>query len=141
MNIRILAAIAGLAAVTLFMANAEAADSAPAKPVGVTGMNDAVGSVDLAPHKLTGALADYDLRSRLIAIAPGGAVHEHAHAGRPGIVLVTKGNVIEYRGAKSRSLRPGDSWQEDADTVHWFRNPSLSEVAEIWAVDLVPKKK
>ena len=131
----------GLAMAVLFTMHAGAQDMAPDKPVGVDGMNDAVGMVDLAAHKLPGAAGDYDLRSRRISIAPGGAVHNHPHAGRPGIVLVTKGTVVEYRGAASRTLHPGDSWQENSDTVHWFRNPSGTEAAEIWAVDLVPKKK
>jgi quercetin dioxygenase-like cupin family protein len=114
---------------------------APDKPVGVSGANDPVGLVDLAAHNMPGSFADYDLRSRLVSVAPGGAVNNHPHAGRPGIVLVTKGVVIEYRGATSRTLHPGDSWQENSDTVHWFRNPSSTEVAEVWSVDVVPKKK
>lgn len=120
---------------------ASAADTAPEKPAGLTGTNDAVGLVDLAPHNLPGAIGDYDLRARTIGIAPGGAIHNHPHAGRPGIVRVTKGTVIEYRGTTERTLKAGDSWFENAETVHWFRNPSSTEVAEIWAVDLVPKKK
>lgn len=120
---------------------ASAADTAPEKPAGLTGLNDAVALVDLAQHKLPGSIGDYDLRARTIGIAPGGAIPNHPHAGRPGIVRVTKGTVIEYRGTTERTLKAGDSWFENADTVHWFRNPSSTEAAEIWAVDLVPKKK
>ncbi len=120
---------------------ASAADPAPDKPIGLTGAADAVGSVDLVPHNLPGSISDYDLRARTIGIAPGGAIHSHPHAGRPGIVRVTRGTVIEYRGTTERTLKVGDSWFETADTVHWFRNPSSTEAAEIWVVDLVPKKK
>jgi quercetin dioxygenase-like cupin family protein len=120
---------------------ASAADTAPEKPVGVTGTADAVGLVDLAPHNLAGSASDYDLRARIVGIAPGGAIHNHSHAGRPGIVRVTKGTVIEYRGAAERKLYLGEWWVENADTVHWFRNPSSTEAAELWVVDLVPKKK
>lgn len=120
---------------------AGAADTAPDQPVGLTGLNDAVALVDLAQHKLANATADYDLRARTIGIAPGGAIHNHPHAGRPGIVRVIKGTVIEYRGTTERTLKAGDSWFENVDTVHWFRNPSSTEAAEIWAVDLVAKKK
>lgn len=118
-----------------------AADTAPEKPVGLTGTADAVGLVDLAPHNLPGSASDYDLRARTIGIAAGGAIHNHPHAGRPGIVRVTKGTVIEYRGTAKRTLKVGDSWYENADTAHWFRNPSKTKAAEIWVVDLVPKKK
>jgi len=120
---------------------AGAADTPPEKPVGLTGTNDAVGLVDLAPHNLPGSIGDYDLRARTVGIAPGGAIHNHPHAGRPGVVRVTKGTVVEYRGSAERSLKVGDYWFENADTVHWFRNPSATEAAEIWVVDLVPKKK
>lgn len=118
-----------------------AADTPPEKPVGLSGAVNAVGVVDLAPHQMPGTMSDYDLRARRIGIAPGGGIHSHPHAGRPGIVYVTQGTVIEYRGDTQRTLKPGDAWYEDADTVHWFRNPSSSEPAELWVVDLMPKKK
>lgn len=136
---RLVAPLLSLAVLLSFTAHA--ADTAPEKPVGVTGTSDAVGLVDLAPHNLSGSINDYDLRARTIDIAPGGAIPNHPHAGRPGIVRVIKGTVIEYRGTTERTLKAGDSWFENADTVHWFRNPSSTESAEIWAVDLVPKKK
>lgn len=118
-----------------------AADMPPEKPVGLTGAADAVGVVDLAPHNLAGAMGDYELRARVIGLAPGGAIHSHPHQGRPGIVRITQGTVIEYRGEASRTLKVGDTWYENAETTHWFRNPSQAEAAEIWVVDLVPKKK
>ena len=124
-----------------FLLPASAADTPPEKPVGLTGTVDAVGSVDLAPHNLPGSVSDYDLRARTVGLAPGGAIHNHPHAGRPGIVRVTKGTVVEYRGTSERTLKVGDSWYENADTTHWFRNPSNTEAAEIWVVDRVPKKK
>ncbi|MBL8470768.1 MAG: cupin domain-containing protein [Rhodocyclaceae bacterium] len=127
-------------ALSSFTARA-AGDTPPEKPVGLSGASDPVGSVDFAPHELPGAISDYELRARLIAIAPGGATQPHPHKGRPGIVRVTKGTLIEYRGDSRRTVHAGDAWYENADTVHWFRNPSDSEAAEIWAVDIVPKKK
>lgn len=135
----VLAAISSLA--VQLGVSAHAAETPPEKPVGLTGGNDAVGMVDLAPHNLPGTLADYALRARAIGVAPGGAIHSHSHAGRPGIVRVTKGTLIEYRGTTERTLHVGDWWFENADTVHWFRNPSTTEAAEIWAVDLVPRQK
>lgn len=125
----------------LASASGSAADTPPEKAVGLTGTNDAVGLVDLAPHDFSGSLSGYDLRARTIGVAPGGAIPGHSHAGRPGVARVTKGTIIEYRGSAERTLHPGDSWFENADTVHWFRNPSSTEAAELWVVDLVPKKK
>jgi len=125
----------------LLSVSAGAADTAPEKPVGLTGTAEAVGAVDLAAHNMPGAISDYELRARTIGLAPGGAIPNHPHAGRPGIVRVIKGSVIEYRGANERALKAGDVWYENSDTVHWFRNPSSTESAELWVVDLVPKKK
>lgn len=133
------ASLLGLACLLPISANA--ADIAPEKASGQTGAAVGVGSVDLAPHNLPGAIGDYELRARVIGISPGGAIPNHPHAGRPGIVRVTKGTVIEYRGETKRTLEIGDTWYENADTVHWFQNPHSSEAAEIWVVDLVPKKK
>ncbi|NML28115.1 cupin domain-containing protein [Zoogloea dura] len=135
----LLAALLGSA--LLISAPARAADTPPDKPTGLSGAGDAVGLVDLSPHNLPGAIGDYDLRARTIGIAPGGGINAHPHAGRPGIARVTKGTLIEYRGSTERTLKVGDVWFENADTVHWFRNPSSTEAAELWVVDLVPKKK
>ncbi|MFD1711386.1 cupin domain-containing protein [Ottowia sp. GY511] len=114
--------------------------AAPAKNSGLSG-DAPVGLVDLAAHKMPGSMADYDLRARLLTLAPGGGAAVHPHAGRPGIVLVVKGMVIEGRGNDQRVLRTGEHWQETAETSHWFTNPSNSETAQLWAVDIVPKKK
>lgn len=125
----------------LLSTQAIASDTPPEKAVGISGAADAVGTVDLTPHTLPGATGDYELRARAVGLAPGGAIPSHPHAGRPGVVRVTKGTVIEYRGSTTRTLQPGDYWFENNDTVHWFRNPSNTETAELWVVDLVPKKK
>ena len=132
---------APLLSLTVLLSPPASANTAPEKPVGVTGTADAVGAVDLAAHNMPGSIGDYDLRARAVGLAPNGAIHNHPHAGRPGIVRVTKGTVIEYRGTTERTLKVGDAWYENADTVHWFRNPSSTEAAELWVVDLVPRKK
>ena len=114
--------------------------TAPAKNSGLGG-DAPVGLVDLAAHKMPGSPSDYDLRARMLTLAPGGGVAVHPHAGRPGIVLVVKGMVIEGRSNDQRVLRAGEHWQETAETSHWFTNPSNSETAQLWAVDIVAKKK
>lgn len=125
----------------LLAAPAGAADTPPEKAVGLSGATEAVGVVALAPHELPGSPGDYDLRARTLSIAPGGGIPSHSHAGRPGIARVTKGSLVEYRGTTARTLQVGDWWFENADTVHWFRNPSSTDDAELWVVDLVGKKK
>ena len=114
--------------------------TAPTQAAGMSG-DVAVGLVDLAAHKMPGTTADYDLRARAITLAPDGGAPAHPHAGRPGIVRVVKGTVVEGRGSAQRTLKAGDFWLENHDTTHWFRNPSQTEAAELWIVDIVPKKK
>jgi quercetin dioxygenase-like cupin family protein len=111
----------------------------PAQNVGIGG-GTPVGTVDMAAHKMAGATGDYELRARLLVIAPDGGAAPHPHAGQPGIVRVIKGTVVEGRGSAQRVLKAGDYWFENADTTHWFRNPSRTEAAELWAVDIVKKK-
>ena len=136
-----------LAATLAACGSAPTASSAPAGPVtprtqaaGMSG-DVAVGLVDLAAHKMPGNTADYDLRARAITLAPDGGAPAHPHAGRPGIVRVIKGTVVEGRGTAQRTLKAGDFWLENHDTTHWFRNPSKTQAAELWIVDIVPKKK
>lgn len=114
--------------------------TAPTQNAGIEG-NTPVGLVDLAAHHMKGNTGDYDLRARLLTIAPGGGAAPHPHAGQPGIVRVIKGTLVEGRGSTQRVLKAGDFWFENADTTHWFRNPSATEPTELWAVDIVPKKK
>lgn len=133
--------LGGVLVALLLSTQVAASDTPPEKATGISGGAEAIGTVDLAPHSLPGTTGDYELRARAVGIAPGGAIPSHPHAGRPGVVRVTKGTVIEYRGATSRTLQVGDYWFENNDTVHWFRNPSTTEAAELWVVDLVPKKK
>ncbi len=133
-----------LAAALLLAACASQPDTAavtpPDKSAGIGG-DAPVGLVDLAAHRMPGTMADYDLRARLLTLAPDGGAAAHPHAGRPGIVRVVKGTVVEGRGSARRVLHAGDYWFENADTTHWFRNPSRTDTAELWAVDIVPKKK
>ena len=56
--------------------------------------------------------------------------------GGHGIYLTTR-----HGGDAKRVLKPGDFWLETFDTSHWFVNPSTTEAAELWVVDIVPKKK
>jgi quercetin dioxygenase-like cupin family protein len=84
------------------------------------------------------AMAGYELRGRRIVIAPGGTITEHSHADRPGIVYILEGTLTEYRNGVARIVKPGDTWAEEANTVHWIENKT-DKPCVIWAVDLVKK--
>lgn len=81
----------------------------------------------------------YELRGRRIVLAPGGTVTEHSHADRPGIVYILEGTLTEYRNGVGRIVKPGDTWAEEANTVHWMEN-TTDKPAIFWAVDLVKKQ-
>ncbi|HEY8102818.1 MAG TPA: cupin domain-containing protein [Burkholderiaceae bacterium] len=85
------------------------------------------------------AMDGYELRGRRIIIAPGGTITEHSHADRPGIVYILEGSLTEHRKGVGRVVKPGDTWAEEADTIHWIEN-TTDKPAVIWAVDLVKKQ-
>ena len=82
------------------------------------------------------AMAGYELRGRRVTLAPGGAVIEHSHADRPGIVYILEGSLTEGRGGKARVYKAGDSWAEDTTALHWLEN-TTDKPAVFVAVDLV----
>lgn len=114
-----------------------AAGKKPEKTQGLEGTQTSIQQFPLAAQ--IPSMAGYELRGRRITIVPGGAITEHSHADRPGIVYILEGSMTEHRGDVARVVKPGDSWAEDAGTVHWFEN-TTDKPCVIWAVDLVAKK-
>lgn len=113
-----------------------AAGKPPEKTQGLEGTQTAVQQFPLAAQ--IPAMAGYELRGRRVTVVPGGAIVEHSHADRPGIVYILEGSMTEYRGTAVRVVKAGDTWAEDASTVHWFEN-TTDKPCVIWAVDLVKK--
>jgi len=72
-------------------------------------------------------LEGYNLRARKIIVPAGVTIAEHSHTTRPGIVYVESGEIIEFRGEKSRLLKKGDSVIEDAHTTHSYKNTGNTE--------------
>ena len=105
------------------------------KPTKTQGLEEArLEQFSLPPQVSSG----YELRARRIVFAPGGTVVEHAHADRPGVVYVLQGSMTEHRGASARLVKAGESWVEDAATVHWLENTSDAPCVFV-SVDLVRK--
>ncbi len=102
--------------------------------------------LDVTPLELHEAIGEqisvmdgFALRARRIVIEPGGTIAEHSHADRPGVVYILEGSMTEHRGDVARVVKPGDTWTEMADTVHWMENTS-GKPCTIIAVDLVANK-
>lgn len=107
----------------------------PEKPSGIS--SDLVFDNDLNAQLPT--LKDHNLRGRLITVESKGGAPEHSHATRPGIVYVISGAIVEVRGGVERTYKKGDSWIENADTLHWFVN-NTDEPVVLWVVDIAKQE-
>ena len=89
--------------------------------------------------RATIGLEGYTLRMRAVGVAPGGQIAQHAHADRPGIVTMVRGEWVEGRPSGERTFRAEGygTFAEDEDTVHWVYNrtdaPSTALVCDIAA--------
>lgn len=108
------------------------------KPEKTQGL-DATGLQQFPLAAQIAVMRGYELRGRRIVVAPGGAVTEHSHADRPGIVYILEGSMTEHRGEIARTVKVGDTWAEDFNTLHWFEN-TTDKPCVIWAVDIVQKQ-
>lgn len=94
-------------------------DGAPTAPVNVT--DDVIGSVDL---KREIDLDNRDLRLRRLVVQPGGIVPLHSHAGRPALITVVSGSIVEYRSTCALGIvhKAGDVASESDGISHWWKN-------------------
>ncbi len=106
-----------LAAGSLWAA-AHAQNIGPAEAKGAT--TQALASIDLSGE--VDGLSGWQLRARLVTIAPGGHVAAHSHKGRPTMEYVVQGNVIEIRNGVEIPHRAGDMVPASHDVNHWWEN-------------------
>lgn len=86
-------------------------------------------------------LEGYTMKMREVTVAPGGAIKEHSHANRPGLVMTVSGSWVEVRGDRETEY-PADrkvALVEDESTVHWLYNdgsePAVAIVCGLSRVD------
>lgn len=84
-------------------------------------------------------LAGLAMRMRKIEIAPGGAIDMHSHRGRPAVLYVVEGSIVERRGDAQREYRAGESYAIGGDTSHAIDNPGSLPASYI-EVDIVPAR-
>ena len=82
-------------------------------------------------------LEGYVMKMREVTVEPGGAIKEHSHATRPGLVKTVSGSWIEVRGDKETEYSAAKKMAlvEDENTVHWAYNEG-SEPAVAIVCDL-----
>jgi len=127
-------AFAGMCPVDKTAANA--LTGAPTAPAKVT--DTIIGSVDLAKEI---DVANRDLRMRRLVVQPGGIVPLHSHVGRPALIIVVTGTVVEHRSTCSVGIvhRAGEIASESDGISHWWKNigktPAVLLSADVKARD------
>ena len=90
---------------------------------------------DLKPSslKIQLGLEGYRMQMREVTVAPGGAIAEHSHANRPGLVKTVSGSWVEVRGNMEipyPASKP-EALVEDENTVHWLYNDGTEPAVAI----------
>ena len=122
---------AGIAlALTVSASYAASAEDAPKGNQGYTTPKTVV--IDLA--KEIPSMAGWQLRLRILNIAPGGHIGLHSHKDRPAVVYFMQGtDTVTCDDGSSQTFHPGDTIGETGKTVHWHRNDGKDAVILITA--------
>jgi quercetin dioxygenase-like cupin family protein len=82
-------------------------------------------------------MAGWQLRLRILNIAPGGHIGLHSHKDRPSVVYFQQGtDVVTNEDGTSKTFHHGDTTAEGVNTVHWHKNTGDNAVV-IYTADLV----
>ena len=84
-------------------------------------------------------LAGQAMRMRRVDIAPGGSIDTHSHRGRPAVLYIVAGSIVERRGDAVREYRVGESYAIGGDISHAIDNPGPTPASYI-EVDIVPAR-
>lgn len=83
-----------------------------------------LGTLKESSIKIQIGLDGYQMQLREVTVAPGGAIKEHSHATRPGLVQTISGSWTEVRNGKEAEFPASrkEALVEDENTVHWLYN-------------------
>jgi quercetin dioxygenase-like cupin family protein len=96
-------------------------------------------SIDLGPE--IPAMAGWQLRLRVLNIAPGGHIGIHNHKDRPATVYFLQGtDVVTNEDGTAKTFHAGDTTAEGVKTVHWHHNAGRDDVIIVTG-DLVKTAK
>jgi quercetin dioxygenase-like cupin family protein len=124
---------AGIALALTASAYHAVAEDAPKDNQGYTTLESVM--IDLGKEIPT--MAGWQLRLRLLNIAPGGHIGLHSHKDRPSVVYFQQGtDVVTNEDGTSKTFHPGDTTAEGVKTVHWHKNTGADAVV-IYTADLV----
>ena len=113
--------------------------AAPAKHKGVSVVSLGVVEEESLSRQL--GIDGHIMQLREITLEPGGAIAQHSHGKRPGLVWTRSGSWVEGRGNGEIEYPAGkgkaSTIVEDADTDHWFFNDG-AVAAKVLVCDIVP---
>ena len=96
-------------------------------------------SIDLGPE--IPSMAGWQLRLRVLNIAPGGHIGIHNHKDRPATVYFLQGSdTVTNEEGTAKTFHAGDTTAEGVRTVHWHRNVGKDDVVIVTG-DLVKTAK
>ena len=103
-------------------AHGQSSRQPPAAHEGVSVVS--LGQLKESSLKLQIGLQGYEMKLREVTVAPGGAIKEHSHATRPGLVQTISGSWTEVKNGKEVDFPATRkvALVEDENTVHWLYN-------------------
>ncbi len=103
-------------------ANGSSRRQPPAEHEGVSVVP--LGQLKESSLKIQLGMSGYEMKLREVTVEPGGAIKEHSHATRPGLVKTISGSWIEVRNGMEISYpaKKKEALVEDENTVHWLYN-------------------
>lgn len=124
-----------IAALAVTAGPASAGEGVPTEHKGLT--VEQLGAVPSESMARQVGLGGHILLLRRITIAPGGQIAHHSAAEVPGVVYIESGAWTEGRENGETVHAAGETFIEDADTVHWFYNRG-DEPASALVCDIKP---
>ena len=103
-------------------AHGQASRQAPADHEGVSVVQ--LGLLKESSLKLQIGLDGYEMKLREITVEAGGAIKQHSHASRPGLVQTISGSWTEVRNGQEFDFPASKkvALVEDENTDHWLYN-------------------
>jgi len=94
---------------------------------------ESLGELKASSLKIQLGLEGYEMKMREVTVEPGGAIKEHSHATRPGLVKTISGSWIEVRGDLEIEYPATKkvALVEDENVVHWLYNDGSEPVVAI----------
>jgi quercetin dioxygenase-like cupin family protein len=81
----------------------------------------------------------WQLRLRVLNLAPGGVIGDHSHKDRPAVVYVLQGTLTDHPDGGAMKEHPqGAAWSEGKGTTHWAENKGQTSVVLITGDILKP---